>query len=784
MRRVFAGSWRTLHALTRQPGYFLLAAATLALGVGTFFATFALVDALLMAPPGFTHHGSVVLYGEVVRPSSPRSLSATLYDTVGLPRGVLSRGLARSVERASVRSGAHASLLVMQRMDDGFLPTLGVVPAAGALTLKPGGGDGVMLSWRLWQAWFAGDPHVAGRVITVDGRPLRIAGVLPAAYRLFDDVDVILPLHGVPGASASVPNFLAVARLAPDASSDDLVGRLRATAAASDGAARAAMFGITPIDDALTAAAAPTVWFFLGCAGLVVATACGNLANLMMARALGRSRETALRRALGAGFWRSWAPAAAEAGFIAVAGVLAGTVLGHALVTAGEAYIPDAWRVNAGPIDIRWRVYLASAVVALFMTVVAAIGGGLREPGRGGQERQGAAARARVAWVQVQLGLATLLLSLCVVRGMQTWRQQDVAPGFDLDGAAAARFRPDPLHFTSAKPVAQAMAAIEARLAGERGALRAGVTTQLPVGTNFNVTFAAPGGVPFDTQYAVQTPGARAALGMHLVAGRDLATSDAAGGPAVVVVNQAFLARIPGATLGSTVLKVSRSMGTRSLRIVGIVANTRDAGPALPPRPWAIVPFAQLPPAEFASFRSLLSYYLVVHASSYVALAGIDPGEALRDVAPWLAIEPPRPLGRAWNDVRAASQRDTWLASLFAGVGLGLGLVGLYSAQRIHVASRRRELALCAAVGGTPLDLLGLCLAHGVARATVGVILGLSAALAFNLWPPAALAQGARVDLDAVCIVATVMLLLTSAVSLPPALRSAAIPPSLVLREQ
>jgi predicted permease len=783
MRPLSAGSWRTLHALTRPPGYLIVAAATLALGVGTFFATFALVDALLLAPPGFAHHRRVVLYGEVVRPSSPRSLSATLYDTVGLPQGVLSHGLARSVAWASVSSGAHASLLVTQRVDDGFLPTLGVVPAAGALTLKPGAGDGVMLSWRLWQEWFAGDPHVAGRVITVDGRSLRIAGVLPAAYRLFDDVDVMLPLHSVPGASASVPNFLAVARLAPGASSDALVGRLRAAVAASDGAARAGMFGITPIDDAMTAAAAPTVWFFLGCAGLVVVTVCGNLANLMMARALGRSRETALRRALGAGFWRSWAPAAAEAGLLAIAGLLAGTALGHALVTAGEAYIPDAWRVNAGPIDIRGRVYLASALVALFITVVAAIGGGLHEPGPGGQERQGAAARARVAWVQVQLGLATLLLSLCVVRGMQAWRLEDVAPGFDLEGAAVARFRPDPPHVASAQAVALAMAGIEARLAGERQVSRAGVTTQLPVGTNFNVTFAAPGGVPFDTQYAVQTPGARAALGMHLVAGRDLATSDATGEPAVVVVNQAFLARTPGATLGSTVLKVSRSLGTRSLRIVGVVADTHDAGPGLPPRPWAIVPFAQLPPAEFTSFRSLLSYYLVVHASRHVALAGVDPGAALRGVAPRLAIEPPRPLGRAWHDVRAQSERDSWLASLFAGVGLSLGLVGLYSAQRVEVASRRREFALRAAVGGTPMDLLGWSLAHGVARATVGVILGLAAALAFNLWPPAALAQGARVDLDAVCIVATAMLLLTSAVSLPPALRSAAISPSLVLRE-
>ncbi|MGA7439185.1 MAG: ABC transporter permease [Luteibacter sp.] len=788
----FAGAERATWALLRHPAHLLLGSATLALAVGIFFATFALVDALVFTPPAFKYSRDVVLYGEIVRPLSPRNVSATVYNAVGLPPGVLSRGLARAVERAGVRGGDHAAVLAVQRVDPGFLPTLGVEPAEGSLVLEQAGRDGLLVSWRLWQAWFAGDRAALGREIYVDGRPLPVVGVLPSTYRLFDDVDILLPLRTAPGAAAAVPNYLAVARLAPGASVDGMVTRVQAAAGRVHGKDAARRFGITPLDDALTEASAPALWLLLGCAALVLATACGNLANLMLARALGRSQETALRRALGAGFWDSWATAAIEALSMGVIGLAAGCLLGHALVRAGENYIPDAWRIIAGALTIGPRVYVASTLVAFVVVGLAAVGGTLHEQGDallrdyigGGRppSERVTAGRIRVAMVQFQLALATVLLSLCVVRGMQAWRMQDVLPGFDAADATAARFRPDPGHLNGIDKVAGAVVSIEQRAARLPRVVSAGVTTQLPFGTSFSAAFAAPGGRAVETQFVLHTPGARGALGMRLIAGRDITMNDTASAPAVLVVNQAFLDRIPGASLGGMVRKVSQSLGERDLRIVGIVANTRDAGPAEASRPWAIAPFGQLPQAEFESYRSLLAYYLVLRGKDAAVLTGSDAVEAMHEVAPWLVLERPRSLARVWRDSPAEIKRDTWLSTLFASVGLGLGLVGMYSAQRVEVASRRRDLGLCVALGATPLDMLGMCIARGVARASLGVSLGLAAALAWSRWPPTRFAPALSLDMGTALIVAVGMLVLTTAVALPPAWHSATTPPWLVLR--
>ncbi|MGN6479073.1 ABC transporter permease [Luteibacter sp.] len=780
---------RLWHALLRRPGHFLLGSATLGLAVGMFFATFALVDALLLRPPAFDHHRSVVLYGEVVRPGAPRSMAASLYDAIGLPAGALSRGLARSVEWASVRGEGHAGLLMIQRVDPGFLHTLGVVPALGGIALEHGGADGLLISWRLWQAWFGGDATIVGRHVAVDGRELAIAGVLPETYRLFDDVDVLLPLRAVPGAGATVSNYIAVARLAPGENPDAFATRARA---ASPEARAREGFGATPIGDALTQASGSTLWFFLGCAVLVLATACGNLANLILARALGRGQETALRRALGAGFWGAWTTAAIEAAVIGVVGLAVGVMLGHALVRAGEGDIPDAWRINAGPLVIGWHVYVASGVVAFAVVTLAVIGGTLHEHGDalmheyiGGYRQPSERVTAggiRVAMVQFQLALATVLLSLCVVRGMQAWRAQEVAPGFEPAHAIAARFRPDTAHINVASTMVGTMRAIDARASALPGVVSAGVTTQLPASTSFNVAFAGPGGIPVETQFALHTPGARAALGLRLLAGRDLNSDDTSVAPGVVVVNRAFLASIPDAKLGGTVLKVSRSLGDRPLRIVGVVADTRDAGPARAPRPLAIIPFAQLPASEFQNLRNLLSYYLVVRGPDDAGASGADLTEAMHVMNPWLTLEPPRPLARAWRESGADIARDTWLAAWFACVGLGLGLVGLYSAQRVEVASRQRDLGLCAALGASPGVLLGMCLARGIARGSFGIALGLGAAFALSRWPPPGLAPGVRLDPAAALIAAIAMLLLTAAVALLPAWRSAGTPAWVVLR--
>ncbi|QWT19415.1 ABC transporter permease [Bacillus sp. NP157] len=787
---------RLLRGVLHKPLFLLLGAGTLALGVATFFATFAMLDALRFTAPAFDHHADVVLYGEMPRPAAARGISTQLYDAVGLPPGVLSRGLALAPERLGVEAMGRTALLRTQQIDAGFLPTLGVHPVAGHVRTELAGHPAALISWRLWRDWYGGAPDIVGRRVRVDGDALPVAGVLPEAYRLFDDVDVWLPMKAVAGPSARMANHMAVARLTPGMPPTSLEARMRSAAAGLRDAGRPAgavdWLGITPVDTAMTSTAAPTLWFFLGCSALVLATACANLANLMLARALARGRETALRMVLGGGARHTWTPSTVDAAVVGIVAFVAGVLIGRGGVSLATGTLPARWLVNAGPLAIGWHVYAATAVVAAAATLAAEFGGTLHEHGDALlREHMGAghptpaapvAQRMRVITVQLQLALATVLVAFCVVQVVRAWKLAGVPPGFDTQGAVYAPFRPYAGPGTGENPVTSTMQALADRAERIDRVADAGVATQLPAGTRFVVGFRGPRGTPVEVGFALHTPRARAALGLRLVAGRDLAAADTASAPAVVVVNQAFLAAMPGAGVGTLVRKTSRSLGDRDLRIVGVVADTRSEGPGRDPLPFAFVPFAQLPSAEYASYQPLLSYFLVARRTGGRPLAGVDLAMAVRDATPWMAMDRTRALVEAWHGVQADLARDTSLSAAFAVMGLGVGLVGLYSSQRVEVASRRRDLALRAALGATPLDLAGASLASGLSRSSAGIGLGLLVAFAWRRWLPGTFGDGGIFDLQAVLIATVAMLLLAGAVALPPALRGAAVDPRLVLR--
>lgn len=729
---------------------------TLALASATFFAAATLADAILLTPPPFAYHAQVVVYGQAPGPVPRRVISTALYDAVGTPLLLLSRGMATAAERVSARAGGHAAVVAMQRVDAGYLPTLGVAPAAGSLALDAGGHDAALVSWRLWQAWFGGGQQVGGQVIMVDGRVFPVGGVLPPTFRVFDDIDVFLPLRPVSGGAAGdMANELAVGRLAPGATVEAFGEAVRGAVAARTGIPGMpgddmASFGATPIDAALRGYAAPALWSLLGASILVVATACGTLTNLVHARAMGRGRDMAMRMAFGAMAWRAAWPVVRETALVATMGLAGALALGGVLVRAVREALPRYWLLDAMPVAASWRVFAATGILTGATAALAALAGTwhargdslLREHmGAAGARPRGLTAqRVRVAAMQAQLAFATILSAACAKQVIASW--DDWRPPADavVRGIALARFHPDTAHFDSMARIA-ALADALARDGPRRdGITAAGVTTQLPTGPRFVVAFPGIHGEPVEVRLALQSVGARAAMGLRLLAGRDIGRGDTAGSEAVIVVNQAFLAAVRGAVLGHTVDKVSRSLGNRSLRIVGVVGNDRTAGDGAATQPEALMPLAQLPAKEFSAYRGLLSYYVVALASDAAHTLRGDPGLGLHDIAPWLVAEPST-LAAEWHDSAALAHRGAWNALLLAILAVSLGVIGLCSALRVQLDSRQRDLALVAALGASPWRLCVFAMGRPLPGAAVGITVGMAFVVAWlRPWSEAALA--------------------------------------------
>ncbi|KJV35792.1 ABC transporter permease [Luteibacter yeojuensis] len=768
-------------------GFIAAGTATLALATAMFFATFTLVDAILLAPPPFANPAQVVLYGQMPGAAPRRGMSTALYDMVGMPPMLLSRGLAAATTRASASAQGHAALLAVQRVDAGYLPTLGVAPADGVLTFGEDGEDVVVLSWRLWQAWFGGE-RVAGQAIMVDGRAFPVAGVLPQAFRVFDDVDIFLPLRPVAGGGqGTMANGIAVGRLAPGASASAFGAVVRGIAAAHASALgmpadAVASVGATPIEEAVRGYAAPTLWQFLRASLLVMATACANLANLLLAQGWRRGRETAMRTAFGAPPWRAAMPVACDAAIVGVAGTVAALLLGNLLLGVLRDSLPRYWLPDAGTIRASAHVYVATVGLAVVVTMVAAVVGAwlaggdrlLREHmGAAGARPHGRVAqRVRGAMVQWQLALATILAAFCAVQFVHASGAWRPPPGMPVEGIALARFHPDAGHFDTVPRIA-ALANALARDASQRdGASAAGVTTQLPTGPRFVVAFPGIAGAPIEVRLALQTPGVRAAMGLHLLAGRDIDAGDTAGSEPVAVVNEAFIATVQGAGLGTVVEKMSRGLGSRPLRIVGIVANDRAAGDTEATRPAAIVPFAQLPAREFSAYRGLLAYFIVARLGDEAQAVGHDTGASLRRIAPWLVAEPST-MARAWHDAAAGARRDAWQALLLAALATGLATLGFHSALGVQLAARQRDLALAAALGASPWQLCTFGVLRGGAGAVPGIAAGAALVVASPLpWSAPAVAT-AGAGMLVLCILA----------ALPALHRAAAAEPWRVVRE-
>jgi putative ABC transport system permease protein len=801
--------------LARSPGFTLLAAATLALGVGASATIFTIVDAVLLRPLEYRQPERLTFISSqfpklgfdrfwVAAPEyfefrrynrSFADVGAYTTDAVN----VTGRDQPLRVHAAYLTATLFTTLGVPAERGTFFTPRQDLPHAEAVVVL----GDG------LWRRAFGADPAIVGRRVSVDGTPRTVVGVMPPGFDLASQhVEVWLPLAldpADPGFRGAHYLYL-IGRLRPGASlaaaRGDLEGMLARWSTEIPNAhtpnTTTHRLQIVPLKEDLVGKSRPRMLLLSLMAAMMLVIACANVANLLLARAEARQKEIAVRTALGAGRGRLLGQFLTESVALAVLGGAFGLLLAfwgvRAIVAANPDSLPRVAEVHVGVRSLLFTLLAALATGVLFGLAPAlharssAFFAVLKE---GGQRSTAGAGRQLFRNVLVVLEVA--LAGALVITGGLLLRSflalQKVDPGFRPQGVLSLQISlPDSL-YPKPEQVTAFYARLLERLAGLPGVAAAAAMDGLPPkrdangnDTVFESVPVDPKGPPHNVDYwQFATRDYLRVMGIPLVAGRWFNRGDALGAPGVVVINQA-MARVfwPGKSpLGQRLRHPFPKMPW--VTIVGIVGDVKQGGLDQKAGSELYFPVEQSPASTGGAPRSL--YVVVRTAGDPLALAA--PVEAeLRRLDPSLAAADLRTLEQVIAAAEAAPRSNALVIGIFAVVALLLAAVGTYGVLSYRVELRTQEIGVRMALGARPADVLGMVLAQGGRLVALGLAGGILLAFAIRRWLASLLFGVTATDPATLVGVALLLALVALAACYVPARRATRVDPLLALRQE
>ncbi|MBD8897564.1 ABC transporter permease [Rhodanobacter sp. DHG33] len=795
--------WQAWRASLRRPGFLLLASGVLALGIGASVAVFALIDQVLLKPLPYPQPAQLANVG---RDTTDRQISPLQYQQLPTLPGIASVGLLEaSLTPANVTSDGQPEQVEALDVDRGLLPTLGVRLALGrnfdAGEDSPHGSKAVILSYGFWQHRYGGDVNVVGRSLPLEGSSYTIVGVLPASFDLLGGPDLLLPAALPAQSRDDGTNYLAVVRMSPGTSlgmlSAEFATRVHAMYAAIGGKQGEAgvhtQYNAVELRSGLRGESGRVLSMFMVSALFVLLIALVNLVNLMVLRALARAHDAAVRAALGAPTMRLAWPALAEGVLVGLVGAVAGMGLAGLGLHALHGFMPAEWQADAVHATgwLPWIVALAigltgallSAVLGLWRGRAATTVDELREGGRNGiGQHSGLLGKTLVV---AQVTLATTLL--CGA-GLFLHALRDAARtplGFSTQGVLTFELAPIKTAYPDVPSVQQLTQRVLDRLRAEPGVADVAATTNLPIGDQLNMPVRAPGGQADAVQFRGVSPGYFAAFDIPLRSGRGFERSDGAGSEAVAVVNEAYARTyLGGKALGKTLEVVFGTTGNPTVRVVGVVADTRQFGPLQSAPAIVYVPLAQVPDTVMGLIRDFIPLRFALRTHG-------NPGDYRNAVHTILAeIAPQQPIANLRNlaDIARGTTEpvrlDLLLVGLFALMALLLAAAGMYAVMAVAVAARRREFGVRLALGAAPLQLGRLVMRTGLLQVSMGLLLGVGVGWLLTDWLRGVVASVAEIRFEPL-IVAWVCVTLAAAgliACLLPALRATRVVPMQALR--
>lgn len=792
-----AVAWRNC---LRRPGFLLLASLTLALGIGACSTTFALIDNFVLNPPPYADPARLVMLGPV-DPLGITTISPMQYQQLpGLPD--YSGFGAASIPKLWNVSGMGGPLLVPGRpVDRGFLTVLGIKMALGRNFTededRPNGPAVAIISYRLWRNQLGSSASIVGQTINLDGKSAMVVGVLPADFQFIEPVDVLVPL-GLQQPSDDPGNHLwVVARLNPGVglaqASSDLNTRMYSRAAEiklkpSDHI----VFSATSLWRDLSGAALSVVLMFFAFSACLLALVAANLSNLLLLRAVVRSRDIAVRSALGADTVRLGLPSSAESLLVGALGILSGLILASLGIRWINGYIPLNWMNSLQGAHLGSRVYVFAILLGAAIPAFSAILAVRRARARnitqelGAGSRTGwsrASRRAGRALLITQVCFASTLLIVALALSRSISRLSKVDLGLNPDPVLTFTVNPLPAQYPDAAAWQSFMQRLIPRLKEIPGTEQVAVSTNLPIGRPFSVPLKLPDGNTRYTQYRPVTPGFFAVFGIPQIAGRDFTEQDTQTSERVAIVNLAFAQRYFKDQIQGQSIEPDLKLMNR-FRIVGVVGNIHQSGPQLPIEPEVYIPLTQVSDALMQSIRHFMAmhFYLKMKGDPGLAMSGVRA--AVQEIAPDQAISDLSRFSEVVAHITAPQRLDLKLVGILSFLALVVANVGLYSVASVAIASQTRDLGIQAALGAGPPRLAARILSDVLRQIFVGLVLGTAAGFIVSRYLRNTITGLDPVGLGDVLLTAALLALIGVFVCLRPTVRAARINPVEALREQ
>ena len=748
-----------MRVLWRYRGMTAAAALMLAGAVAATTALFSVVDAVLLAPLPYARAGQLVVLFENYLTLHAPDVSVTPGSFLEWQSRAHTIAAMTAIDQRqqNLTSDGEPLQVNVAAVTRGFAATVGVQPVTGRLftdrEFEAGNERVAIISHALWTTRYGG-AAIDGTSIVLDDRPYAVVGVMPASF-LFptprQQIWVPRPMTAADRENRTGHTLYAVARVrdgvsiaAAERELHDIAAALRRDYPDSN---REWDITVMPARDALIGQTSDVLAAMMGAVALLLLVACANVAGLLLTHGLTRSRELAVRAALGATRLRIVRQLLTESVLLAALGAALGVFLAWAAQPLLEALRPAdflTWK----PIAIDARALSFSAIVAvacgvLFGTLPAvaasraniAAAASTRAAGRG-------ASRLRHALVAVEVALAVVLVAGAALLGQALHHVVAIDPGVRADGVVTMTASLPATRYGEDARVDVFYRTLFDRIRAIPGVRAAGAVQALPFSGNTSVRpYATDRSAPTlespVAHYRIVTPGYVEAMGIPLRAGRTFTDRDTANAPLVVLVNERLAREAWGdpSPIGARITFGGGSgANVKWAEVVGVVGDVRHFGPAAPAPAEMYWPAEQIDAVPGETLRRMRrGLTLVVSTDAADPLAIVAPVRAaLRSVDPAQPVANVRTLTSMLGASLWLSRAATWLLTIFGTAALTFALLGVFGAASYGVAQRRRELAVRLALGAAPRAVASLVLRGAMVGAAAGVGVGvlMAAALA------------------------------------------------------
>jgi len=739
--------------LVKSPAFSTLAIITLALGIGANSAIFSVVNTVLLRALPFQNPDQLVsLWAHGA--ANPKDKDVASYpDFLDYQKQSRSFNAMAAFTRAAavLGKGAQAEELEGLAITAGVFDVLGVKPRLGRGFTesedKPGAPPVVLLTDTLWRRAFGSDPKIVGQQVLLSNREYTVLGVMPAGWRYPLDgeaIDYVVPLEpmvtqyvnergahflsiiarlksgvGLKAAESELNAINAhLAQQYPDTNTDRIVS----------------LFGM---HEDLVGEIRPALIILLCAVTLVLLIACANVANLLLARAATRSREMAIRAALGASRRRIVAQLLAESSLLAFLGGLGGLLLAwwgvDLLGAIGPQDLPRASEIAVNPIVCVFAFGLCIFSTIAFGLVPALqvsrpdVNQALQHGAKGSTSGRGN--RVRNALVISQVAFSLLLLSGAGLLLKSFFQLRATDPGFEPARVMVANISVPRVTYGEAEKRIRFFTQLLPKLAALPGIKTVGGVDPLPFsgnsrGSSFAITGQPPipkGNHPGASHLMVE-PDYFSAMNIPILAGRAFQERDNEKAPKVIVVNDAFARKfLPNENpIGHQVIIDRPEPNPPAWEIVGVVGNTHHDTLKTPPEPEFYVPFPQDPGRNLS----------LVFRTSSPSLAGLDSAvaRAVHEIDPDVFVPKLRPMGSLLSESLAAPRFNMILLGAFAALALILATVGIYGVIAYSVTQRTKEIGIRMALGAQRSDMVRMILLQTLNLVGIGLTIGLVAA--------------------------------------------------------